>query len=530
MQNKVAGIKQSRIENVDSRNAAPGEDGMVSTSPSVETHVSSEVIAEKMANMVLSDNTKPPRKETTKTPSKMLKQEEDNNMLSSCISDSIAKQLEDVVLEEKRASEKTKTSKASSKSQKSKSRKRPGGSDGHEVDFTSTIIIGDASTNMEQGTMNQYNYLSSSIMTDNYASSSQCAAKDSTQAYAEQLCKEFSEAVSTGKDETCDEKMKHVLKSSMKLPGSKSVMQSVTWADENGSVLESSKLYESPSSSIKQSEEGINISLRRASAETCAAALIEAAEAISSGTSEVDDAVSKAGIIILPDMLHQKQCSNDKSSGGDEEPEIDRDVLKWPNKTVLLDTDMFEVDDSWHDTPPEGFSLTLSGFATIWAALFGWISRSSLAYVYGLDGGSVEELLIANGREYPEKIVLKDGHSREIRRALDTCVCNALPVLVSNLRLQIPVSKLEITLGYLIDTMSFFDPLPSLRSRQWQVVVLVLLDALSIHQLPALAPVVSNSKLVQKMLNAAQVSREEYDSMVDLFLPFGRSIQTPMPI
>ena len=290
MQNKVAGIKQSRIENVDSRNAAPGEDGMASTSPSVETHVSSEVIAEKMGNMVLSDNTKPPRKETTKTPSKMLKQEEDNNMLSSCISDSIAKQLEDVVLEEKRASEKTKTSKASSKSQKSKSRKRPGGSDGHEVDFTSTIIVGDASTNMEQGTMNQYNYLSSSIMTDNYASSSQCAAKDSTQAYAEQLCKEFSEAVSTGKDETSDEKMKPVLKSSMKLPGSKSVMQSVTWADENGSVLESSKLYESPSSSIKQSEEGIDISLRRASAEACAAALIEAAEAISSGTSEVDDA------------------------------------------------------------------------------------------------------------------------------------------------------------------------------------------------------------------------------------------------
>jgi len=291
MQNKVAGIKLSRIENVDSRNAAPGEDGMASTSPSVETHVSSEVIAEKMVNMALSDNTKPPRKETTKTPSKMLKQEEDNNMLSSCISDSIAKQLEDVVLEEKRSSnKKTKASKAPSKSQKSKSRKRPGGSDGHEVDFTSTIIVGDASTNMEQGTMNQYNYLSSSIMTDNYASSSQCAAKDSTQAYTEQLCKEFSEAVSTGKDETSDEKMKPVLKSSMKLPGSKSIMQYVTWADENGSVLETSKLYESPSSSIKQSEEGIDISLRRASAEACAAALIEAAEAISSGTSEVDDA------------------------------------------------------------------------------------------------------------------------------------------------------------------------------------------------------------------------------------------------
>ncbi|CAL5097111.1 unnamed protein product [Urochloa decumbens] len=526
-QNKVAGPELSRIENMDCRSAAPGEDGMASSSPSdVETHVSSEVIAEKMGNMVISENTKTSRKKTTKTPSKTLKQEEDNDMLSSCISDSIAKQLEDVVLEEKKGSKKTKVSKSSSSSQKSKSRKMPGGSDGHEVDFTSTIIIGDASTNLEQGTMNQY-YLSSSILTDNYASSPQSAAKDSMQTYAEQL---YKEAMSIGKDETSDEKMKPALKSSMKIPGSKSGTQSVTWADENGSVLETSKLYESTSSSIKQSEEGTDISLRRASAEACAAALVEAAEAISSGTSEVDDAVSKAGIVILPDTLHQKQYSNDTSSGGDEESEIDRDVLKWPKKTVLLDTDMFEVDDSWHDTPPEGFSLTLSCFATMWAALFGWISRSSLVYVYGLDGGTVEELLIANGREYPDKIVLKDGHSAEIRRALDTCVCNALPVLVSNLRLQIPVSKLEITLGYLIDTMSFFDPLPSLRSRQWQLLVLVLLDVLSIHRLPALAPVVSDSKLVQKMLNAAQVSREEYDSMVDLFLPFGRSAQTPMPI
>jgi RNA polymerase II-associated protein 2 len=66
--------------------------------------------------------------------------------------------------------------------------------------------------------------------------------------------------------------------------------------------------------------------------------------------------------------------------------------------------------------------------------------------VYGLERGSVEELLIANGRECPEKTVLKDGLSLEIRRALDSCVCNAVPVLISNLRLQIPVSKLEITL------------------------------------------------------------------------------------
>jgi hypothetical protein len=209
-------------------------------------------------------------------------------------------------------------------------------------------------------------------------------------------------------------------------------------------------------------------------------------------------------------MLHQEQFANDKGNDTAEKEvsEIDNGVVKWPTKTVLLDTDMFEVDDSWHDTPPEGFSLTvsilqkkylrpillfantdvsttkmcldtsilakiimgrreyqfcclhynpfrisltcisfqLSAFATMWATLFGWISRSSLAYVYMLDESSVEELSISNGREYPEKRVSRDSQSSEIKRALASCISNALPVLVSNLRMRIPVSKLETTL------------------------------------------------------------------------------------
>jgi hypothetical protein len=61
-------------------------------------------------------------------------------------------------------------------------------------------------------------------------------------------------------------------------------------------------------------------------------------------------------------MLHQEQFANDKGNDTTEKEvsEIDNGVVKWPTKTVLLDTDMFEVDDSWHDTPPEGFSLTVS--------------------------------------------------------------------------------------------------------------------------------------------------------------------------
>lgn len=66
--------------------------------------------------------------------------------------------------------------------------------------------------------------------------------------------------------------------------------------------------------------------------------------------------VSEAGIVILP----QPQYGEGGDSQANEEAfEIDRGVLNWPKKTVLLDTDMFDVEDSWHDTPPEGFSLTV---------------------------------------------------------------------------------------------------------------------------------------------------------------------------
>ncbi|KAF0923132.1 hypothetical protein E2562_003349 [Oryza meyeriana var. granulata] len=452
-QNNACSAEQSRNINVDSRNASSGGYGTVIPSSSVDTPVRSEAISEKLDHMVLCENTTTKKKEATKTPLKMFKQDEDNDMLSSCISSSIAKQLEDVVLEEKKDKKKKKATKRTSRAGKSKPTKRPFRCDGHEVDFTSTIIMADHGLGkMDHDAVGQYNF-TSSILTNEQPSSSQYAAIDSVQAYTEELHEVFSDTVNIAKDETSDDSGGPALKSSLKAVGSKNARRSVTWADEKGSVLETSRAFESHSSDNRQSQEGMDSSVRRASAEACAAALIEAAEAISSGTSEVEDAVAKAGIIILPDMVNQKQYNddyeNDKDAGEDEIFEIDRGIMKWPKKTVLLDTDMFDVDDSWHDTPPEGFSLTLSSFATIWAALFGWISLSSLAYVYGLDESSMEDLLIADGRECPQKIVLNDGHSSEIRRALDTCVCNALPVLVSNLRIQIPVSKLEITLVWI---------------------------------------------------------------------------------
>lgn len=81
----------------------------------------------------------------------------------------------------------------------------------------------------------------------------------------------------------------------------------------------------------------------------------------------------------------------------------------------------------------------------MWMALFGWITCSSLAYIYGCDKSSQEDFLYVNGREYPHKIILKDGHSSEIRRTIDGCICRALSGLVMEISLPVPLSTLERT-------------------------------------------------------------------------------------
>jgi len=79
----------------------------------------------------------------------------------------------------------------------------------------------------------------------------------------------------------------------------------------------------------------------------------------------------------------------------------------------------------------------------MWNAFFSWITSSSLAYIYGRDVSFHEEFLSVNGREYPSKIVLTDGRSSEIKQTLVGCLARALPAVVEELRLPIPVDILE---------------------------------------------------------------------------------------
>ncbi|KAH7835733.1 hypothetical protein Vadar_029305 [Vaccinium darrowii] len=318
-------------------------------------------------------------------------------------------------------------------------------------------------------------------------------------------------------------------KPSLKSAGSKKQIRSVSWADERTDAADVGNLCEvrementiehaNKSSFLGRGDD--DYSVRFGSAEACAIAMSQAAEAVAHGECDASDAVSEAGIIILPPL---PDVEEEESQGDDVMLEPEPTASKWPGKPGVPNYNLFESEDSWYDSPPEGLSLALSPFATMWNALFAWISSSSLAYVYGQDDSFHEEYLSVNGREYPGKIVLTDGRSSEIKQTLADCLSRALPGLIADLRLPTPLSTIEHRMGCLLDTMSFLDPLPSFRMKQWQVIVLLFIDALSVSRIPALIPYMTSRRtLLNKVLEGAQIRAEEYEMMKDLLIPLGR--------
>ncbi|XP_074321046.1 putative RNA polymerase II subunit B1 CTD phosphatase RPAP2 homolog [Silene latifolia] len=322
-------------------------------------------------------------------------------------------------------------------------------------------------------------------------------------------------------------------KSSLRTSGSKRAARSVTWADEKPNGVASGNLSEfkeikdtkEPISLRSKVEEDNQESRRFASAEACAAALSQAAETVASGQSDATDAVFEAGITVLPEheIDGTEECSVE--DGALEE----RETVKWPEKLDNPDSDAIDSDNSFFDAAPEGFSLTLSPFAMMWNALFSWLTSSSLAYIYGRDDNFHEEYMSFNGREYPSKVVLPDGCSSEIKKTLAGCLSRALPGLIAELKLPTPLSTLEHGLTCLLDTMSFMDPLPPFRMKQWQVIVLLFIDALSVCRIPGLSPHLTSRRiLIPKVLSAAQFSTEEYEIMKDMLIPLGRVPQFAM--
>ena len=78
--------------------------------------------------------------------------------------------------------------------------------------------------------------------------------------------------------------------------------------------------------------------------------------------------VAEAGIIVLPPHpeVHGTEAQVEVDM-----PDSETNVLKWPMKSGLSNSDLLDPNDSWYDTPPEGFSLNVSlSFESLLSLLF----------------------------------------------------------------------------------------------------------------------------------------------------------------
>jgi hypothetical protein len=77
----------------------------------------------------------------------------------------------------------------------------------------------------------------------------------------------------------------------------------------------------------------------------------------------------------------------------------------------------------------------------------------------------------------------------------------------SQLALQLLISAAQ---GRLLRTMSLVSSIPPFSSKQWRVVVILLLDVLSVHRLPALQSCILNSSLqFQKVVSMHELIVKE---------------------
>jgi hypothetical protein len=95
----------------------------------------------------------------------------------------------------------------------------------------------------------------------------------------------------------------------------------------------------------------------------------------------------------------------------------------------------------------------------------------------------------------------------------------ALPPAAARLKIAAPPGVISTGLNELVRTMQFEGPLPSFTAQQWQVVVVLLLKALSMERLPALRESFETREGVRRLgaaLGELAFTAEEFYAALEL--------------
>jgi hypothetical protein len=219
-------------------------------------------------------------------------------------------------------------------------------------------------------------------------------------------------------------------------------------------------------------------------------------------------------------------CDSDGSSGtdgGDDVTDALRAVLPF------LDT--------------SGVTVHLSEFGLLWSHLHNWVSPASLAYV---NDRQADDGINSSVNSSDRRGDLPDGNngtsavasaadvidiagdvtpslvSVQQRAAMVSVLAAVLPHVVKQLGVKVPVSVLDKQLQVLVRSFVMPGPLPALQKRQWQLIVALMLAALSAWRLPVLRPVffgpgrTAGSRLEQLVVGLGS-DLDRFGALLDLF-------------
>lgn len=129
--------------------------------------------------------------------------------------------------------------------------------------------------------------------------------------------------------------------------------------------------------------------------------------------------------------------------------------------------------------------------------------------------------LLHSGPEAPAPSGRMSGTVPEIHTALGRFVSTALPPVMDGLKVGVPRGEVEKGLGDVLRTLRLTGALPAFSSMQWQVLVVVLLKALSMERLPSLRPSFETREGIQRLgqtLAASSFTIEELYAVLELLL------------
>ncbi|DBA66827.1 TPA: hypothetical protein ACH3X2_001963 [Trebouxia sp. C0005] len=165
---------------------------------------------------------------------------------------------------------------------------------------------------------------------------------------------------------------------------------------------------------------------------------------------------------------------------------------------------------TWLEDPPKDFRMEMSPFGAIYTLLESWPTESTRAYLVSEDGAD---------RQLRQSQLL--GTSQQMLKTMSTIFARVVPSIVREMQIRVPRSTVEKHLYEVLASMYFPTPIPAIKDTQWQIVVLVLMKALSLHRIPALQDILESRHglaALDKLLKSQEFSSEMFDALLEVLL------------